>query len=62
MKLFTWDLHGTLEYGNDRVVIDIGNQVLADHGYAQRFTYADSRALYGRPWTEYFRWLLGGPR
>jgi phosphoglycolate phosphatase-like HAD superfamily hydrolase len=60
MKLFTWDLHGTLEYGNDRLVIDISNQVLADHGYTQRFSYADSSALYGRPWNEYFSWLLEG--
>lgn len=60
MKLFVWDLHGTLEQGNDRLVIDISNEVLARRGYAQRFSHADSPALYGRPWEDYFRWLLGG--
>lgn len=59
MKLFAWDLHGTLEHGNDRVVIDISNQVLAARGYSRQFSYADSGSLYGRPWKEYFTWLLG---
>lgn len=59
MKLFVWDLHGTLEYGNHRAVIDISNRVLADHGYTERFTYDDGLRLYGLKWFEYFTWLLG---
>lgn len=59
MKLFVWDLHGTLECGNDRAVIDISNNVLACHGYVQRFSYEDGCRLYGLKWYEYFLWLLG---
>jgi phosphoglycolate phosphatase-like HAD superfamily hydrolase len=58
MKLFVWDLHGTLEWGNERSVIDISNVVLDSHGYAERFSYADSPQLYGRKWYEYFAWLF----
>jgi phosphoglycolate phosphatase-like HAD superfamily hydrolase len=59
MKLFVWDLHGTLERGNDRAVVDISNQVLESNGFRERFTYEDGQALYGRKWYEYFVWLLG---
>jgi phosphoglycolate phosphatase-like HAD superfamily hydrolase len=58
MKLFVWDLHGTLERGNERAVIDISNSVLERHGYAERFSHADSPKLYGRKWYEYFSWLF----
>jgi phosphoglycolate phosphatase-like HAD superfamily hydrolase len=58
MKLFVWDLHGTLETGNDRAVVDISNHTLAQAGHPQRFSYADGRTLYGRRWREYFTWLL----
>ncbi|MDG4798055.1 HAD family hydrolase [Micromonospora sp. WMMD1082] len=58
MKLFVWDLHGVLEEGNDRAVIDISNEVLAAFGYEQRFAYADGRRLYGHKWYEYFSFLL----
>ncbi|MFC8848983.1 MULTISPECIES: HAD family hydrolase [unclassified Micromonospora] len=60
MKLFVWDLHGVLEQGNDRAVIDISNQVLSDFGYGQRFGYEDGRRLYGHKWYEYFAFLLPG--
>lgn len=59
MKLFVWDLHGTLEHGNHRAVVDISNEVLAQRGYTQRFTYGDGSDLYGLKWFEYFTWLLG---
>jgi phosphoglycolate phosphatase-like HAD superfamily hydrolase len=59
MKLFVWDLHGTLEQGNDRAVVDISNRVLRSNGFRERFTYEDGQALYGRKWYEYFHWLLG---
>jgi phosphoglycolate phosphatase-like HAD superfamily hydrolase len=59
VKLFVWDLHGTLEYGNHRTVVDISNEVLAQHGYRERFSYADGERLYGLKWFEYFIWLLG---
>lgn len=58
-KLFVWDLHGTLERGNHRAVIDISNEVLGRFGHTERFDYADSIALYGKKWYEYFTWLLG---
>jgi phosphoglycolate phosphatase-like HAD superfamily hydrolase len=58
MKLFVWDLHGTLEQGNERAVIDISNRVLEDHGYTERFSYDDNPQLYGRKWYEYFAWLF----
>lgn len=58
MKLFVWDLHGTLEEGNENAVIDISNEVLARYGYAERFRYEDGKHLYGARWFEYFTWLL----
>jgi phosphoglycolate phosphatase-like HAD superfamily hydrolase len=61
MKLFVWDLHGTLEKGNERAVIDISNHVLERFGHAERFSYADNSQLYGRKWYEYFAWLFATP-
>ena len=58
MKLFVWDLHGTLEQGNERAVIDLSNQVLASHGYAQRFRDHHARQLYGLKWYQYYEHLL----
>jgi phosphoglycolate phosphatase-like HAD superfamily hydrolase len=58
VKLFVWDLHGVLEQGNDRAVIDISNEVLSTFGYEQRFGYDDGRRLYGHKWYEYFASLL----
>lgn len=59
MKLFICDLHGTLEYGNHRAVVDISNRVLTDYGHRERLSYADGHRLYGLKWFEYFTWLLG---
>jgi phosphoglycolate phosphatase-like HAD superfamily hydrolase len=61
MKLFVWDLHGTLEKGNERAVIDISNLVLQRFGHAERFSYGDNSWLYGRKWYEYFAWLFETP-
>lgn len=58
MKLFVWDLHGTLEQGNEDAVVEISNMALAQLGYAQRFTGAHGRELYGLKWYEYFAFLL----
>ncbi|MGW0436638.1 HAD family hydrolase [Micromonospora sp. NPDC003197] len=58
MKLFVWDLHGVLEQGNDRAVIDISNEVLSTFGYEQRFDYQKGRQLYGHKWYEYFSFIL----
>lgn len=58
MKLFVWDLHGTLEKGNEYAVIDISNSVLERFGYTRRFSYADNPVLYGSKWYEYFEWLF----
>lgn len=58
MNLFIWDFHGTLEKGNERAVIEISNEALKQHGYAERFEAKDVHALYGRKWYEYFAHLL----
>lgn len=58
MKLFVWDLHGTLEMGNEIAVIDISNKALAAHGFKERFTQADREELYGIKWKEYYAHLL----
>lgn len=58
MKLYVWDLHGVLEMGNDRAAIDVSNEVLAQFGYSERFTYSDGVRLYGLRWYEYFEDLL----
>jgi hypothetical protein len=55
VKLVVWELHGTLEEGSDRAVIDMSNIVLERHGYAQRLSYADSQHVSGRKWHEYFQ-------
>ncbi len=58
MKLFVWDLHGTLEQGNEDAVIELSNMALEQLGYTQRFLAEDSRSLYGLKWYEYFQTLL----
>lgn len=58
MKLFVWDLHGTLEQGNEKAVIELSNMALTQFGYRQRFRLQDSRDLYGLKWFEYFERLL----
>lgn len=58
MKLFVWDLHGTLEQGNEDAVIELSNMALEKLGYKQRFLAEDSRNLYGLKWYEYFEKLL----
>lgn len=58
MKLFVWDLHGTLEQGNEYAVVEISNKILQDFGYRQRFTDDHVSQLYGLKWHEYFSFLL----
>lgn len=58
MKLFVWDFHGVLEKDNEKAVIDISNRVLANAGYAERFTEADNEKYYGLKWYQYFERLL----
>lgn len=57
-KLFVWDLHGTLECGNELAVIKLSNEVLSYRGYAERFREDEAIRLYGQKWYEYFRYLL----
>jgi phosphoglycolate phosphatase-like HAD superfamily hydrolase len=57
-KLIVWDLHGTLESGNERAVIRLSNEVLRRAGYEERFDDDDAVRLYGRKWHEYFRDLM----
>jgi phosphoglycolate phosphatase-like HAD superfamily hydrolase len=58
MKLFIWDLHGTLEQGNERAAIDMSNQILEKFGYRERFSESDIFRLYGLKWFKYFEYLL----
>lgn len=58
MKLFVWDLHGTMEQGNDAAVIEVLNKVLENHGYPARFGSSHAFELYGRKWHEYFAHIL----
>jgi phosphoglycolate phosphatase-like HAD superfamily hydrolase len=58
MKLFVWDFHGVLEKDNEKAVIDISNQVLAQSGFKERFTEEDNEKFYGLKWYQYFERLL----
>src|SRR5580704_10819726 len=58
MKLFVWDFHGVLEVGTEDTVYEISNQVLADFGYAERFSKKQNHDLFGRKWFEYYEYLL----
>jgi len=58
MKLFVWDLHGTLEQGNEHAVMEMSNQVLASFGYNQQFNSRHAAQLYGLKWYQYFEFLL----
>jgi phosphoglycolate phosphatase-like HAD superfamily hydrolase len=58
MKLFIWDFHGTLEIGNDSIVVEITNAVLTSFGYRQRLTDEQSIEYSGSKWCEYFAKLL----
>lgn len=57
-QLYVWDLHGTLEQGNEIAVVEISNCILEDFRYAQRFTHEMGIELYGLKWHEYFRALI----
>jgi phosphoglycolate phosphatase-like HAD superfamily hydrolase len=57
-RLFVWDLHGTLECGNELAVIRLSNEVLAYRGFTERFRESQAVALYGLKWWQYFRSLL----
>lgn len=57
-RLFIWDLHGTLECGNELAVIRLSNEVLAYRGFTERFRESQAVALYGLKWWQYFRSLL----
>jgi phosphoglycolate phosphatase-like HAD superfamily hydrolase len=56
--LFVWDLHGTLEQGNENAVIQISNQALKERGHTARFKHGDALRLYGKHWYEYFADIL----
>ncbi len=58
MRLFVWDLHGTLERGNENAVKEISNKALASLGYTERLSLKDCQRLYGEKWFKYFEYLL----
>lgn len=57
-RLIVWDLHGTLEQGNEVAVVKLSNEVLAYRGFRERFSESDAIRLYGLKWFEYFKFLL----
>ncbi len=57
-KLFVWDLHGTLEKGNEELVLAISNEVLLKLGYARRLTWKEALYMSGKKWQEYFAHIL----
>ncbi len=57
-KLFVWDLHGTLEKGNEELVLAISNEVLLRFGYARQMNWQEALYLSGKKWHEYFAHLL----
>ena len=57
-KLFVWDYHGTLEKGNDEVVLAYTNMALEEMGYERRLTREENLKLYGILWYKYFEYLL----
>ncbi len=58
MKLFVWDLHGTLEQGNEKAVIELSNDILERFGYTERFDAQYAQELYGLKWYQYFERLF----
>jgi len=58
MKLFIWDLHGTLEQGNEIAAVEVSNKILESFGYSQRFDELTGKKLYGLKWYEYYEYLL----
>ncbi|MDZ7786443.1 MAG: HAD family hydrolase [Candidatus Saccharibacteria bacterium] len=58
MKLFVWDLHGTLEQGNEDAVVELSNIILEKYGYSERLDIKLGKKLYGLRWHEYFEYLL----
>src|SRR3989344_7733673 len=58
MKLFVWDLHGTLEKGNYKALIEVSNQALRDRGHNIAISPEDSRKYYGLKWHQYFAKIL----
>jgi len=57
-QLYVWDLHGTLERGNEQAVVELSNRVLQDFGLPYRFTPKMGVDLYGLKWHQYFRSLI----
>lgn len=57
-NLYVWDLHGTIEKGNENAVIEISNQALQECGYDQRFTEDAAHRLYGLKWYQYFEDIM----
>ncbi len=58
MKLFVWDLHGTLEQGNEHASVEVSNMALSALGYSERFSDRHVSQLYGLKWYQYFEFLL----
>lgn len=59
-KLFAWDLHGVLETGNKRNVLETCRKVLEEFGIRREICMEEVSSLYGLSYLEYFRHLIPG--
>lgn len=60
MKLFVWDLHGTLERGTEVACLKISNRILRDNRYKERFIQEEINALFGKKWRDIFETKILG--
>jgi len=55
MKLFVWDLHGTLERGTEQACLHISNEILKRNDYPVQFTQEEINLVFGRKWRDIFQ-------
>lgn len=55
MKLFVWDMHGTLEKGTEIACLHISNDILKRNNYSERFTQEEIDLVFGRKWRDIFQ-------
>ncbi len=60
MKLFVWDLHGTLEKGTEVACLHITNDILKRNGHRAQYTQEEMNIVFGRRWREIFQTKIPG--
>lgn len=60
MKLFVWDLHGTLEKGTEKACLEISNVVLKEQGWKETYSREEINLYYGRQWRNIFKEKIKG--